>query len=250
MSIKVPDHEIYVVIIAFNAQKTIKNVVDDIPKNWVDSIIISDDASSDETFKISSSIPGITVLKNEKNLHCGGNQKVVYNYAIDKGADIIILLHGDNQYDATKIPDMIKPIINKNADIVIGSRILGGMAKKGGMPSYKLVGNKFLNFVQNSIFNLNLSDYATGYKAYSKKVLKSIPYLKNRDDFIFDEQINTQAVFYGFKIAQIGIPTRYFKDASSVNFSTSVHYGLWTLITAFQYILAKYNIKIPHFLSR
>ena len=180
----------------------------------------------------------------------GGNQKVVYSYAIDNDADIVVVLHGDNQYDASKIPEMIKPIINSESDVVFGSRILGGMALGGGMPKYKFLGNIFLNFVQNTAFKLKLSDYATGYKAYSRKALTSVPYLKNRNDFIFDEQLNTQFVYFGFKISQIGIPTRYFNEASSVGFLTSIHYGVWTVITTLQFIFAKYKIYTPSFLSK
>ncbi len=250
MSLRAPNLKILVVVIAYNAEKTIKNVIEDIPHEWVDEVIISDDDSIDKTYDICKKLPNIKVIKNKNNLQMGGNQKVVYNYAIENDADIIVQLHGDNQYDASKIPDMIKPIIYSKADIVIGSRILGGLALEGGMPRYKYLGNCLLNFIQNYAFNLKLSDYATGYKAFSKTALKSIPYLKNRNDFIFDEQINTQAVFFGFRIVQIGIPTKYFKEASSVNFLTSVHYGLWTVITTLQFLLAKNKIFAPSFLSK
>ena len=250
MSLNAPNLKVFVVVLAYNAQKTIKNVIDDIPYEWVDKIVISDDDSTDKTYSVSKTISGVELIKNKKNLHMGGNQKVVYNYAIENGADIVVVLHGDNQYDASKIPDMIKPIINSEADVVIGSRILGGMALKGGMPKYKYLGNNLLNFIQNCAFGLRLSDYATGYKAYSRKVLTSIPYLKNRNDFIFDEQLNTQVVFFGFRILQVGIPTRYFKEASSASFLTSVHYGLWTVITALQYTLASNKIYIAGYLSK
>tara|TARA_B100000242_G_C43035522_1_gene482747 strand:- start:72 stop:824 length:753 start_codon:yes stop_codon:yes gene_type:complete len=250
MSLKAPNLKVFVVIIAYNAEKTIRDVIKDIPREWVDKVVISDDNSTDKTYDVSRVIPDVRVIKNKKNLHMGGNLKVVYNYAIEKGADIIVSLHGDNQYDASKIPDIIKPIINSQVDVVIGSRLLGGMALEGGMPRYKYIGNNFLNFFQNFAFKLKLSDYASGYKAYSRRALKTIPYLKNRNDFIFDEQFNTQAVYFGFKIEQVGIPTKYFKEASSVNFLTSVHYGLWTVITTLQFLLAKKNIYTPMFLSK
>ncbi len=250
MSLNNPNLKVFVVVLAYNAQKTIKKVIKDIPSDWVDKIVISDDDSTDKTYDQSKTISGVEVIKNKKNLHMGGNQKVVYNYAIENDADIIVVLHGDNQYDASKIPAMITPIINSESDVVLGSRILGGMALGGGMPKYKFLGNIFLNFIQNTAFKLQLSDYATGYKAYSRKALASVPYLKNRNDFIFDEQLNTQFVYFGFKISQIGIPTRYFKEASSVGFLTSVHYGIWTVITTLQFILAKYKIYIPSFLSK
>ena len=250
MSLKAPNLKVFVVIIAYNAEKTIRNVIEDIPREWVDRVVISDDNSIDKTYDVSRAIPDVEVIKNKNNLHMGGNLKIVYNYAIKNDADIIVSLHGDNQYDASKIPDMIKPIISSEADVVIGSRLLGGMALSGGMPKYKYMGNNLLNFIQNSAFKLKLSDYASGYKAYSRKALKTIPYLKNRNDFIFDEQFNTQAVFFGFKIEQVGIPTKYFKEASSVNFLTSVHYGLWTVIITLQFLLAKKNFYIPMFLSK
>ncbi len=250
MSVKTPGLNVFVVVLAYNAQKTIKDVIKDIPTDWVDKIVISDDDSTDKTHDLSKTIPGVEVLKNKKNLHMGGNQKAVYNYALDNNADIVVVLHGDNQYDASKIPEMIKPIMNSEYDVIIGSRILGGMALEGGMPKYKYLGNVFLNFIQNTAFKLKLSDYATGYKAYSRKVLTSIPYLKNRNDFIFDEQLNTQIVFFGFKVSQIGIPTRYFSEASSVSFLTSVHYGFWTVFTTLQFILAKNKIYTPPFLSK
>ena len=180
----------------------------------------------------------------------GGNQKVLYDYALSNGADIIVLLHGDNQYDASMIPSMIEPILNNTADAVLGSRILGGKALEGGMPLYKYFANHLLNFIQNSVYQLKLSDYATGYKAYSNKLLTSIPYHLNRDDFIFDEQLNTQIIYFKFRLSQVGIPTRYFKEASSVNFFTSVYYGLWTLFLMLQFTLSKYKRYTPKFLSK
>jgi len=250
LSKKVPDKIIIATIIAYNAEETIEDTINEIPVDWVDAIVVADDCSSDNTYQIIKDIPNIDVIKNKKNVKMGGNQKIVYDFALSHDADIIILLHGDNQYDPSKIPQIVQPIIDGKADAVLGSRILGGKIFEGGMPMYKYLGNHLLNFIQNTTYRLQLSDYATGYKAYSNKLLTTIPYHLNRDDFVFDEQINTQIVYYKFRFAQIGIPTRYFKGASSVNFTTSVHYGLLTVFTVMQYILAKINIYIPKFLRK
>ena len=250
MSKKVPGKKIFAIIIAYNAEKTIENVINEIPLDWVDDIVISDDCSTDNTYNIIKKISHIKALRNKKNIHMGGNQKVLYDYALSNGADIIVLLHGDNQYDASMIPSMIEPILNNTADAVLGSRILGRKALEGGMPLYKYFANHSLNFIQNSVYQLKLSDYATGYKAYSNKLLTSIPYHLNRDDFIFDEQLNTQMIYFKFRLSQVGIPTRYFKEASSVNFFTSVYYGLWTLFLMLQFALSKSKIYIPKFLSK
>ena len=250
MSTKVSGKKVTAVIIAYNAENTIENTINEIPLDWVDDIVISDDCSNDNTYNIIKKISHIKTLRNKKNIHMGGNQKVLYDYALSNGADIIVLLHGDNQYDASMIPSMIEPILNNTADAVLGSRILGRKALAGGMPLYKYFANHSLNFIQNSVYQRKLSDYATGYKAYSNKLLTSIPYHLNRDDFIFDEQLNTQMVYFKFKLAQVGIPTRYFKEASSVNFFTSVYYGLWTLFLMLQFALSKSKIYIPKFLSK
>ena len=188
--------------------------------------------------------------KNNSNLGMGGNLKVLFEISINKKADIIIQLHGDNQYDASKIPLFLEKMINQNSDMVLGSRILGEESLSGGMPIYKFYGNKFLSYIQNSVYGLELSDYATGYKSYKTDILKRIPYKKNRDDFIFDEQINTQFAFFTDKITQVGIPTRYFKEASSVGLLTSIHYGLLTLVTLVEYIIAKKNFYTPKYLKK
>ena len=197
MSIIYPDTSIAIIVIAYNAEKTIKALISEIPKKYVDEIIVGDDASTDNTYQILQSIKGISVIKNVENKKMGGNLKILINQAISNNADIIIQLHGDNQYDASKIPDMLDEIINNDMDMVLGSRILGGKTLIGGMPRYKYLGNHFLNFIQNIAYNMNLSDYATGYKAYRASSLKKIPYKENRDDFVFDEQINTQFIYFG-----------------------------------------------------
>ena len=238
MSLKYPDKKIVVIIIAYNAEQTIQNAIDDIPKDFIDLIIVGDDDSLDNTYNIIRNINGIVPHKNKKNLGMGGNLKVLMNMAITEKSDIIIQLHGDNQYDASKIPFLLHEMINKEMDMVLGSRILGGQYLEGGGPLWKFFGNHFLNFIQNLAYGLKLSDYATGYKIYTTEALKKIPYNANREDFIFDEQINNQFVFFNYKISQVGIPTRYNDDSSSVGFLTSMHYGIMTLITVIELIIA------------
>jgi glycosyltransferase involved in cell wall biosynthesis len=250
LSVKYPDKKIIVIIIAYNAEKTINDVINEIPRDYVDEIIVGDDASPDKTLEKLQNIADIQYISNSSNLQMGGNLKVLFDLAIKQNADIIIQLHGDNQYDASAIPKILDPIMDNNADLVLGSRILGGKTFDGGMPTYKFFGNHLLNFIQNLFYGVKLSDYATGYKAYSATSLANIPYNNNRDDFIFDEELNTQYVYFGYNLQQVGIPTRYFKGASSVNFTTSVHYGLLTVFTVIQYILAKINIYIPKFLRK
>ena len=249
MSIVYPEKNICIIIISYNAEKTIELLINDIPKDFVDSIIVGDDASTDNTLEILGKFKDIKINKSKTNKGMGGNLKACFDIALENNPDIIIQLHGDNQYDAKKIPNIIKKILSDDCDLILGSRILGGESLSGGMPKYKYLGNHLLNFIQNLFYGLNLSDYATGYKAYKAKSLRLLPYKRNRDDFIFDEQINTQFVFFGFKISQIGIPTRYFKEASSVGLKTSIHYGIWTLITLFQFLSARMKIFNPKFLS-
>ncbi len=247
MSLKYPDENISAIVIAYNAELTINKIIKDIPRDYVDNIIVGDDDSSDETFELLKGFKDIIIHKNHKNQGMGGNLKSLMNIAIERNSDVVIQLHGDNQYDATKIPELLDELFSNNADMVLGSRILGGEYLKGGGPIWKYFGNHFLNFIQNSIYRLNLSDYATGYKVYNANALKKIPFNSNRDDFIFDEQINNQFVFFGYRLSQVGIPTRYFEDASSVNLTTSIHYGIWTLISVFQFLIAKLtNFRPSH----
>lgn len=248
MSLRVPEKKIFAVIIAYNAEKTIRQTYDEIPKDWVDEILIGDDASQDGTFKIASQLKGAKAVQHAKNQHMGGNQKIMYDRALAMGADIVVLLHGDNQFDPKKLPEMVRPIVAGEADAVLGSRILGHLTKEGGMPLYKFFGNNFLNFIQNCAYRLQLSDYATGYKAYSRKVLETIPYHVNRRDYIFDEEVNTQIVHFGFRFAEVPIPTKYFAEATTVNFWQSMHYGMFTVWTVLKYRLMLWGLMKPKFL--
>lgn len=249
MSLKYPNKNISVIIIAYNAETTIKEIINDIPRDFVDDVIVGDDYSTDSTFELIKEIDDIVIHRNNTNIGMGGNLKVLINIAIENNSDVIIQLHGDNQYDASKIPELLNELIENKNDMVLGSRILGGTYLDGGGPIWKYFGNHFLNFIQNTFYGLNLSDYATGYKAYNVQALKKIPYNLNRDDFIFDEQINNQFVFFGYNLSQIGIPTRYFSNASSVNLMTSIHYGIWTLITVLEYLIARLTRLKPEYLK-
>lgn len=223
---------------AYNAAKTVKNTYDDIPKEWVDSILLVDDQSRDETVAIAQQL-GITTFRHSKNKGYGGNQKTCYIEALKLKADIVVMLHPDYQYNPKDIPLILKPIIDGKADLVLGSRIMGGNAMKNGMPWWKFISNKFLTFVENLALGLNLSEYHTGYRAYDHTLLETIPFIKNSDDFVFDTQFIIQAVAAGKKIAEIPSDAKYFADASSVSFKRSVEYGLSTLRSIIQFKLSR-----------
>ncbi len=213
---------------AYNAAKTLIKTFDEIDKDLVTEIILVDDCSKDDTVAVASTLP-IKVIRHPHNVGYGGNQKTCYAEALRDGADIVIMLHPDYQYDPRKIPEIIAPILNGEADIVLGSRFLGGGALKGGMPMYKYIANRFLTTTQNVVLGTDLSEFHTGYRAYSRKFLETVPFLRNSLAFVFDAEILCQAVFFGFKIAEIGVETRYFPEASSINFWNSVKYGLGVL---------------------
>lgn len=223
---------------AYNAAKTVIKTWTEIDKDLVNEIILVDDCSKDDTVAVASTLP-IKVIKHPHNVGYGGNQKTGYAEALRDGADIVIMLHPDYQYDPLKIPDMIAPILSGQADIVLGSRFLGGGALKGGMPMYKFVANRFLTTVQNWVLGTDLSEFHTGYRAYSRRFLETVPFLRNSLAFVFDAEILCQASYFGFKIAEIGVETRYFPEASSINFMNSVKYGLGVLSTLAKYSAAK-----------
>ena len=229
---------------AYNAARTVEKTHGDIPSGLVDKVILVDDASQDETPEISRRL-GLEVFVHLQNRGYGGNQKTCYVEALKSGADIVVMLHPDNQYDATRIPQMIKPIVDGKADLVLGSRLLGGRAEtlKGGMPIWKYVSNRFLTTVENFVLGTRLSEAHTGFRAYSRKLLTTIPFLLNSDDFVFDSEVIAQTVAFGLPIAEVPVPTRYFPEASSVNFRRSVTYGLATLNVARKYWLHKMGIR-------
>ncbi len=231
-----------VVMPAYNAEKTLEKTYKDIPKKVIDEVIVVDDDSKDETVKIARKL-GLHTVIHAKNLGYGGNQKTCYKEALLKGANIIVMIHPDYQYDATLTFDLIKPLLDGRFDIMLGSRIRSrDESLKGGMPLYKYIANRALTFLENLVLGLNLSEYHTGFRAYTKNVLKNLPLNKFSNDFVFDQQMLISAVSYGYKIGEIQVPVRYFKEASSINFMRSVRYGLAILYFLLIYILQKLKI--------
>lgn len=234
--------KIIVVLPAYNASNTLLATYNEIPFDIVDELILVDDNSTDNTVEVAKQLGIKNIIKHEKNLGYGGNQKSCYNKALELGADIVIMLHPDYQYTPKLIHSMSYLIANEVYPVVIGSRILGKGALKGGMPMYKYISNRFLTLFQNVLMNQKLSEYHTGYRAYSRNVLEKINFNQNSDDFIFDNQFLAQIFYNGFEIAEITCPTKYFDDASSINFSRSVKYGLGVMNTSAKYFLCKCNI--------
>lgn len=234
--------KIIVVLPAYNAGKTLSDTYNEIPFEIVDEVILVDDNSNDNTKEIAKQLGIKHIISHEKNLGYGGNQKSCYNKALEIGGDIIIMLHPDYQYTPKLIHSMSYLIANEVYPVVIGSRILGKGALKGGMPLYKYVANRFLTLFQNILMNQKLSEYHTGYRAYSRVVLEQIDFNKNSNDFIFDNQFIAQIFHKGFEIAEITCPTKYFEDASSINFSRSLKYGLGVMTVAVTYFLSKTKI--------
>ena len=230
-----------VVMPSYNAEKTLQKTYDEIPKNIVDEIILTDDASKDQTVKLAHRL-GIKTFIHDQNKGYGGNQKTCYKAALDVGADIIIMLHPDYQYTPKLITAMASMIAEGIFDAVIGSRILGNKAMKGGMPFYKYASNRFLTLIENFLIQQKLSEYHTGYRAFNRNILETIPILENSDDFVFDNQMLCQILYFGFEIGEVSCPALYFDDASSISFSRSVTYGLGVIQTALKYAMAKRGI--------
>lgn len=231
---------VIVVMPAYNAARTLERTYCDIPPGVVDRVILVDDMSQDETVDIAQQL-GIDVVVHIQNKGYGGNQKTCYIEALKQGADIVVMLHPDYQYDSTLIPQLITPIVGGRADMMLGSRLLGD-PRAGGMPSWKFVSNRFLTICENAVLGQQLSECHTGFRAYSRHFLETIPFLLNSDDFLFDTQVIVQAVAFGFRIGEIGVPTRYFKEASSVNFRRSIKYGLGTLGALGTYLLDRAGV--------
>ena len=233
--------KIIVVLPAYNAAKTIEKTVNEIPRDIVDEVLLVDDHSKDKTVEIARSL-NIPVIEHEKNLGYGGNQKTCYQEAVNRGADIVVMLHPDYQYPPKLVTAMAALISCGLFDVVLGSRILGGYALKGGMPVYKYICNRILTALENLLTGQKLSEYHTGFRAFSRKVLLTIPLIENSNDFVFDNQILTQVFFYDFKIGEISSPCSYNKDSSSINFFRSVIYGFGVLYHALAYLLQKKGI--------
>jgi len=234
--------KIIVVLPAYNAEKTLLQTYEEIPRKIVDEIILVDDASQDMTTEVAAKL-NIKTYKHENNLGYGANQKTCYLKALESGADIIIMLHPDYQYTPKLITAMASMLSSGLYDVVLGSRILGVGALKGGMPKYKFISNRILTFIQNIFLNYKLSEYHTGYRAFTRRVLTEIPLLENSDDFAFDNEMLAQIIYFGFDIAEVTCPTKYFEDASSINFRRSVKYGLEVLWTSIRFRLSKHGIK-------
>ncbi len=239
-----------IVMPAFNAAKTLLVTYHEIPHDIVSEIILVDDASTDGTVAIAERL-GIRVIAHPHNVGYGGNQKTCYLEALRRGADIVIMIHPDNQYDPTFIPEMIEPIAAGRADIVFGSRIrMKGGALKGGMPLYKFIANRVLTFIENLVLGTKLTDAHTGYRAYSRRFLETIPFMRNSNDFVFDSQVIMQAAAFGCRIAEVPVTTKYFKEASSVNFWVGTVYGIKTLSYLLAYVLFRTGLWRPRFLRR
>jgi len=246
-TIVINGRKIVVVLPAYNAAKTLEMTYQEIPFDFVDDVILVDDASRDETAAVGARL-GITTIVHPKNRGYGGNQKTCYQAALDKGADIVVMLHPDYQYTPKLITAMSAMIAFGEFDAVLASRILGTGALKGGMPLYKYVANRFLTAVENILLGQKLSEYHTGYRAFSRRVLEELPLDANSDDFVFDNQMLAQVTWFGFQIGEVSCPTKYFDDASSINFSRSVTYGLGVLKTACAFRLQKWGVvNLPMF---
>lgn len=229
--------KIIVVMPAYNAEKTVRATYNDLPKDLISEVILVDDASSDETINKAKEL-GISVYRHEKNRGYGGNQKTCYDEALKRNPDIVVMVHPDYQYDAKLVGVLCEAIVNGRADIMLGSRIqTRDQVLAGGMPLWKYFANRFLTLFENLAMGLNLSEYHTGYRAFSSRVLKTVPYHKFSEDFVFDQQILISALSYKFNISEIPVPCKYFKDASSINFVRSTRYGFSTLLTVVSFLL-------------
>lgn len=234
--------KIIVVLPAYNAGKTIAQTIAEIPLDLVDEYVVVDDASTDNTIEVAHALNVKHLVKHDRNKGYGGNQKTCYNKALELQADIVIMLHPDYQYTPKLIPSMAHMIASGLYPVVIASRILGKGALKGGMPLYKYISNRFLTWVQNLLINQKLSEYHTGYRAFSREVLEKVNYMANSDDFVFDNQMLAQIFFAGFEIGEVTCPTKYFEEASSINLRRSIKYGMGVLRTSMAYFMQKTGI--------
>ena len=237
------DQKVVVVMPAYNAEQTLRRTWDEVmAQDIVDLVVVVDDKSRDDTASIANELPNTIVHVHKKNLGYGGNQKTCYKLALEAGGDIIIMVHPDYQYTPKLIPAMASLIGNGLYHCVLGSRILGGYAIRGGMPVWKYVANRFLTYVQNVLITAKLSEYHTGYRAFSRELLERLPLEVNSNDFVFDNQMLSQILWFGYKIAEVSCPTKYFAEASSISLLPSIKYGFGCLDTAMKYRLAKLNL--------
>src|SRR3989344_4561118 len=236
--------KVVIVLPAYNAEKTLRLTYGDIPKDRGYEVILVDDKSADRTVAVAQEL-GIRYFLHENNLGYGGNQKTCYTRALEMNADIVVMLHPDYQYDPKYLPDMVEPIARGHYDMMLGSRFLSRRhVLEGGMPVYKYIANRALTIVQNIIFGRALSEFHTGYRAYSRRVLKTVPFKRNSDNYVFDSEFLAQAIYFDFRIGETFVPTRYFPDAHTPNFFKSLRYGLETLAVAGKYLLARCHLYI------
>ena len=240
----VKSNKVIVVLPAYNAERTLKKTFQEIDRGVVDEIILVDDGSTDGTAAVAASL-GIQPIIHRENLGYGANQKTCYQAALEHDADIVVMLHPDYQYSPKLIPAMVHLLTTNEYDVVLGSRILGGRAIKGGMPRYKYYSNRILTLMQNLLLGAKLSEYHTGYRAFARRVLESIAWEKNSNDFVFDNQMLSQIIYQGYTVGEISCPAKYFPEASSINFARSVKYGLGCLLTAVQFRLSKMGLISP-----
>jgi len=234
--------KVIVVMPAYNAERTLLETYKSIPDGVVDEVVLVDDGSADHTIQVAQQLD-LTLIVHPHNAGYGANQKTCYMEALRRGADIVIMLHPDGQYDPRIIPDMIEAIRQRRGDFVLGSRFMNpGGALKGGMPRYKYLANRFLTTAENLVLGAHVSEFHTGYRAYSRQVLEGVPFLRNSNDFAFDTEMIFQVVNFGYRIAEVPVTTRYFNEASSITFGASVTYGLKTLYIAFRYLFHKLKI--------
>lgn len=236
--------KIVVVMPAYNAEKTLRMTYDEVmAQEIVDQVIVVDDKSSDETVSVAAKLPNVIVYSHDRNRGYGGNQKTCYKLALEMGGDIVIMVHPDYQYTPKLIPAMASMIGNGMYHCVLGSRILGGYALKGGMPLWKYIANRGLTLIENGLLNAKLSEYHTGYRAFSRHLLEQLPLDTNSDDFVFDNQMLAQILWFGYTIAEVSCPTKYFAEASSINLQRSIKYGFGCLWTGLTFYLARTGIK-------
>ncbi|MFC1515906.1 glycosyltransferase family 2 protein [Thermodesulfobacteriota bacterium] len=237
------DKKVIVVMPAYNAEKTLRKTYDEVmAQGIVDLVVVVDDESHDATVSIAKTLPDTMVYTHERNRGYGGNQKTCYRLALEAGGDIIIMVHPDYQYTPMLIPAMASMIGNGLYHCVMGSRILGGYALKGGMPVWKYVANRFLTFAENILLGAKLSEYHTGYRAFSRELLEMLPMEVNSDDFVFDNQMIAQILWFDYTVAEVSCPTKYFPEASSINLIRSIKYGVECLITAMKFRLARIKL--------
>ncbi len=238
----IANQRVTVVLPAYNAAKTLRRTYEEIPRDIVDDVILTDDASRDDTVAVARGL-GLFTLRHDHNIGYGGNQKTCYAAALERGADIVVMLHPDYQYSPKLIPAMAAMLASGHYDAVLASRILGRGAIEGGMPRYKYVANRALTLTQNLLMNSKLSEYHSGYRAWTRKVLESLPLARCSDDFVFDNQMLAMTLHHGFRVGEISCPTKYFAEASSINLRRSVVYGVGVLETSLKYRLHHLGLR-------